>query len=113
DQLAKNLSPAPQSVIDSIRRKFSDGGEIRKFHMDLIMTLCAALSCIIDNFETEPRDLREDLRLDSKTMNQYFQEIGAKIGQRKAAGEAKAQPVAKLAMPLVFPKMSRGAPMRR
>ncbi|KAH6708138.1 RNA polymerase I associated factor, A49-like protein [Verticillium dahliae] len=113
DQLAKNLSPAPQSVIDSIRRKFSDGGEIRKFHMDLIMTHCAALSCIIDNFETKPRDLREDLRLDSKTMNQYFQEIGARIGQRKEPGEAKAQPVAKLAMPLVFPKMSRGAPKRR
>lgn len=113
DVLAQALSPAPSSVIENIRRKFSEGGEIRKFHTDLIATHCCALSAIIDNFETEPRDLREDLRLDQRAIAQYFAEIGARMGQVKKAGEAKAQPVAKLALPLQFPKMSRGAPKRR
>lgn len=111
--LARNLAPAPQAVVENIRRKFSDGGEMRKFHIDLLMTHCCVLTCLLDNFETDPQDIREDLRVDRKTINQYYHEIGARIVQRKKPGETKARTIAKLALPLQFPKQSRGAPKRR
>ncbi|KAL2753314.1 hypothetical protein ACRALDRAFT_1083033 [Sodiomyces alcalophilus JCM 7366] len=111
--MARNLAPAPQAVVENIRRKFSDGGEMRKFHIDLLMTHCCLLTCLLDNFETEPQDLREDLRVDQKTINQYFQEIGARILQRKRPGETKSRSIAKLALPLRFPKQSMGMAKRR
>ncbi|EXF82188.1 DNA-directed RNA polymerase I subunit rpa49 [Colletotrichum fioriniae] len=114
DKLKERMEPAPQVVIEHIRRKFSDGGEMRKFHMDLLITHCCAVACIIDNFEVETSKLREDLRLDQKDMNNYFFEIGAKVrqGASKEKG-VKAPHVAKLALPLNFPKLRSVAPKRR
>ncbi|OHE94587.1 A49-like RNA polymerase I associated factor [Colletotrichum orchidophilum] len=114
DKLKERMEPAPQVVIEHIRRKFSDGGEMRKFHIDLLITHCCAVACIIDNFEVETSKLREDLRLDQKDMNNYFYEIGAKVkqGASKEKG-VKAPHVAKLALPLNFPKLRSVAPKRR
>ncbi|ROT38494.1 RNA polymerase I associated factor, A49-like protein [Sodiomyces alkalinus F11] len=111
--MARYLAPAPPPVVEHIRRKFSEGGEMCKFHIDLLATHCCVLTCLLDNFETDPQDIREDLRLDQKTMNQYFHEIGARVLRRKRPGETKARTVVKLALPLQFPKQSRGAPKKR
>ena len=115
DQLAAKLSPAPKSVIESIRRKFSDGGEIRKFHIDLIMTHCCAIAAVIDNFETDIQDLYQDLQADAKIVSSYYQEIGARLRKQKAegGGGGGSRLLAKLSLPLNFPKMSKGAPKRR
>lgn len=108
DKLTEELAPAPPPVVESIRRKFSDNGTMRKQHVDLLATHCAAFACILDNFETNTWDLKEDLGLDQKQMNQYFLEIGATIKRAKAEGRTDC--IARLKLPLVFPKIRQ---MRR
>ncbi|KIE00945.1 RNA polymerase I associated factor, partial [Metarhizium majus ARSEF 297] len=113
EKLRELLSPAPEAVIESIRRKFSDAGVVRKFHIDLLMAYCCVLACIVDNFEVDTQNLRDDLRLDQKTMNQYFHEIGGRVRpvSKKAEG-GRAIYVARLTLPLNFPKQ-RQIPQRR
>ena len=103
DQLREAMSPAPEMVIENIRRRFSDQGVMRKTHRDLLMTHCCAFASIIDNFEVNMMDLREDLKLEQKELNQYFMEIGARIKQSKSGD--KISHIAKLELPLQFPKI--------
>ncbi len=110
DDLREALAPAPEVVIENIRRKFSDSGVMRKAHIDLLMTHCCVFASIIDNFEVNTLDLREDLKLEQKQLSQYFVEIGARMKQSKAGD--KVNHIAKLAIPLQFPKM-RQPPKRR
>ncbi|GAB1320670.1 DNA-directed RNA polymerase I subunit rpa49 [Madurella fahalii] len=110
DKLRQAMSPAPEVVIENIRRKFSDNGVMRKVHIDLLMTHCCVFASIIDNFEVNTFDLREDLRLEQKELNQYFMEIGARMKQSKAGD--KVNHIAKLALPLQFPKMRQPARRR-
>lgn len=108
DKLTEELAPAPPPVVESIRRKFSDNGVMRKQHVDLLATHCAAFACILDNFETNTWDLKEDLGLDQKQMTQYFMEIGATM--KKVKAEGRMDSIARLRLPLVFPKIRQ---MRR
>ncbi|KAL2282742.1 hypothetical protein FJTKL_10364 [Diaporthe vaccinii] len=108
DKLTEELAPAPPPVVESIRRKFSDNGVMRKQHVDLLATHCAAFACILDNFETNTWDLKEDLGLDQKQMTQYFMEIGAMM--KKVKAEGRMDSIARLRLPLVFPKIRQ---MRR
>lgn len=110
DKLRQEMAPAPEVVVENIRRKFSDSGVMRKVHIDLLMTHCCVFASIIDNYEVNTFDLREDLKLDQKQINQYFFEIGARVRQSKAGD--KVNHIAKLALPLQFPKM-RQPPKRR
>ncbi|KAL2264093.1 hypothetical protein VTK26DRAFT_2295 [Humicola hyalothermophila] len=110
DKLRDALAPAPEMVIENIRRKFSDSGVMRKTHIDLLMTHCCVFVCIIDNFEVNTFDLREDLKLEQKQLNQYFIEVGARIRQSKAGD--KVNHIAKLALPLQFPKLRQPARRR-
>ncbi|KAK0621193.1 RNA polymerase I associated factor, A49-like protein [Bombardia bombarda] len=103
DKLREVMHPAPEVVIENIRRKFSDNGVMRKTDVDLLMTHCCAFASIIDNFEVNTFDLREDLKLEQKQLNQYFMEIGARIKQSKSGD--KVEHFAKLTLPLQFPKI--------
>lgn len=97
------------------------GREMTKWHVDNLITHIAALSLIVDNFETDTHDLREDLRLDAKQMGQYFHEIGCRVGAPTEAerlklkitkAEAASHRVARLRLPLEFPKV-RNLPAKR
>lgn len=111
DKLREALQPAPEAVVENIRRKFSDGGVMRKFHLDLIKTHCCAFACMVDNFEVDTQDLRDDLKLDQKEVNQLFHEIGGRVKPVKKDG--RTVHVARLALPLNFPKQRHLAPKRR
>jgi len=113
EKLREVLQPAPEAVVENIRRKFSDGGEMRKFHIDLLCTHCCVFACIVDNFEVDTQNLRDDLRLDQKMMNQYFYEIGGRVKPvtNKEAGGTKH--IARLALPLDFPKQRHLVPRPR
>lgn len=107
DKLQEELAPAPPPVIESIRRKFSAQGIIRRQHIDLLRTHLCAFACILDNFETDNWDLKEDLKLEQRQMNQYFMEIGARI-QKKKVEDGRTANLAVLKLPLIFPKMRQG-----
>lgn len=103
DKLRELLAPAPEVVVENIRRKFSDNGEMRKLHMDLLFTHCCVFASIIDSYDVDTYDLKEDLRLEQKAINQYFMECGAKTRPFKK-GDLIVH-YAKLSLPLVFPRL--------
>jgi DNA-directed RNA polymerase I subunit RPA49 len=103
DQLKSVAGGVPDLVMENIRRKFSDNGVMRKTHIDLLMTHCCVFASIIDNFEVNTVDLREDLKLEQRQIAQYFMEIGARMTQSKKGD--KIDYIAKLALPLQFPKV--------
>jgi DNA-directed RNA polymerase I subunit RPA49 len=113
EKLREFLAPAPEAVIESIRRKFSDRGEMRKFHVDLLITHCCVFASIIDNFEVDTQNLRDDLKIDQKTMNAYFQEIGGRVKHVTNKDTKQQVSVARLTLPLNFPKQRQFAPKRR
>ncbi|OCK78833.1 DNA-directed RNA polymeras-like protein I 49 kDa polypeptide [Lepidopterella palustris CBS 459.81] len=101
-------------LLDSIRRKFAPAGsEMTRWHVDNLMTHVAAAALIVDNYEVDVNDLREDLRLVNKEIKQYFSELGCKINpptetERSKLKITKAESInhqiAKLRLPLNFPK---------
>lgn len=122
EDLKKKLSHLPPAIIESIKRKYATGGELTKWHVDKMMTHTAALTLIVDGFETDVHDLREDMRLDGKQMNQYFRELGCKVAgptekerEKLEIGKAEAplHHIAKLKLPLDFPKQRVMAAKRR
>ncbi|RSL71056.1 hypothetical protein CEP54_001456 [Fusarium duplospermum] len=113
DKLREALAPAPEAVIESIRRKFSDRGEMRKFHIDLLMTHCCVFASIVDNFEVDTQNLRDDLKIDQKTMNGYFHEIGCRVKPVSNKDTKTTVHLARLSLPLNFPKQRHIAPKRR
>ncbi|KND92327.1 DNA-directed RNA polymerase I subunit rpa49 [Tolypocladium ophioglossoides CBS 100239] len=113
EKLRELLAPAPEAVIENIRRKFSEDGVMRKRQVDLLMTHCCAFACIVDNFEVDTQNLRDDLRLDQRVMNQYFHEIGGRVKLVSNKAEGRTTNVARLALPLDFPKQRHIAPRRK
>ncbi|KAH7159935.1 RNA polymerase I associated factor, A49-like protein [Dactylonectria estremocensis] len=113
EKLRDVLAPAPEAVIENIRRKFSDAGQMRKFHIDLLVTHCCAFACIVDNFEVDTQNLRDDLKLDQKAMNQYFHEIGGRVKPVVNRELKTTVQLARLTLPLNFPKQRHIAPKRR
>lgn len=109
DKLAEELAPAPPPVIESMRRRFSDKGIIRKQHADLLITHLCVFTLILDNFVSKTWELKEDLKLEQKDMNQYFMEIGARMSKKKdESGNGMTNHIAVLKLPLVFPKLRVG-----
>lgn len=106
------MEPAPEAVVENIRRKFSEAGVMRKFHMDLLITHCCAFASIIDNFDCDTSALREDLKLTQQQMNSYFHEIGVKPTARKNDSGTTVFS-ARLKMPLDFPKQRHLGPKKR
>lgn len=113
DKLKEFLEPAPEAVIENIRRKFSDGGQMRKYHVHLLMTHACVFASIVDNFEVDTQHLRDDLRLDQKLLNAYFHEIGGRVKPVVNKLEKRTIHVGKLELPLSFPKQRHLAPKRR
>lgn len=128
----------PDSVVDAVRRRFApSGGFLSKHDLTFLHTTTCALSLHIppqpakdggssslggnspSELATDPSDLRDDLRLDSNTVHQYFRELGCRIDRPRESefskwnikggrAEAHARRVARLRVPLEFPKVSRG-----
>ncbi|KAL8947583.1 MAG: hypothetical protein Q9222_006151 [Ikaeria aurantiellina] len=115
EKLREKLGSWGSSLVDAVADRFSEGGRnLSRWHLEkLIMHICA-LTMIVDGFTTDVSDIKDDLRLENKEIGKYFREIGArvaamtesegtKLGLSKA--EAKARVVARLKIPLEFPKM--------
>ena len=110
-------SAVPESVVESVKRKFTLGQSMSRFQVDLLITHVCALACLVDHYEVGVFELQEDLKLEGRDMAKYFREIGARVaplseGQRKALKLDKAagaqRQVARLKLPLEFPKASAG-----
>jgi DNA-directed RNA polymerase I subunit RPA49 len=115
EEMKRIAGGMPEAVIENARRQFSRDGIMSKYQQDLLTTHICALACLVDNYAVDMYDLQADLRLDSKGMSQYFHEIGAKTSalpepMRREMGIDKAtaaqRKIAKLKLPLEFPKVA-------
>ncbi|PYH89533.1 hypothetical protein BO71DRAFT_389488 [Aspergillus ellipticus CBS 707.79] len=127
----------PDPVIDSIRRKFSpQGSNMSKHDVTFLHTTICAMSLHIppqpakdggnssiggnapNELATEPSDLRDDLRVDNNIVLQFFRELGCRVDKPKDSefakwnisgkAEAASKRIARLKIPVEFPKVSRG-----
>ncbi|KAI1979002.1 DNA-directed RNA polymerase I subunit rpa49 [Ophidiomyces ophidiicola] len=118
------------SFIDSLRRKFVPQGAIlSRNDITLLHTTICALSLHVppasgaphgaNELATDPADLRDDLGLENQTVLQYFKELGCRVekpreneytkwGVKRGKAEAAMKRIARLKMPVEFPKLSRG-----
>ncbi|KAH0544411.1 hypothetical protein FGG08_001437 [Glutinoglossum americanum] len=113
EELKKALG-VPDFLVDRVRGKFTNGGlPMTKWHVDNLITHIAAIALIVDGFEVDIYDLKEDLKLETKEITQYFQEIGCKVQlptekererMKLTKAEATLHKLAKLRIPLEFPK---------
>lgn len=119
DVLSKRLSAWPQNLVDSVRRRFSNdtGSELGKWQLDNLYTHMCAFSLYIDGWTTDTSNLKDDLKMETKTISQYFNELGCKVSapteaERNARNLGKAQAAvtrfARLKLPLDFPKARAG-----
>jgi DNA-directed RNA polymerase I subunit RPA49 len=92
------------------------------WEQDNLMTHLAAMALYVDQYETDISDFKDDLRLEANKTIGYFRELGCRVGalsakerdaQRLSAVEAKTKKVARLQIPLEFPKTARGGGSRR
>jgi DNA-directed RNA polymerase I subunit RPA49 len=115
DILAKKLEGWPPALVDTVRKRFTNesGSELAKWHLDNLYTHICALSLYIDDWVTDTSHLKDDLKLETKVISQYFLELGCKVaapseGERTRLNLGKAQAkvtrMAKLKLPLEFPK---------
>lgn len=107
------VSGASGAIASHLHGKFSDRGDINSFHDALILTHIFAFVSILDNFELEIQHLREDLGIDQEKFAQHFHEIGGRVIQAKERDTGRAIRVARLALPLQFPKQRRMRQKRR
>nr|POE76200.1 dna-directed rna polymerase i subunit rpa49 [Quercus suber] len=118
DVLKQKLADWPMELVDSIRRRFANHvNELPKWHMENLYTHMCALTLFVDDYTTVTTDIRDDLGLDNKQITQYFQELGCKVGalsekerelRKFTKAQAAATRVAKLKLPLEFPKPKSG-----
>ncbi|RYN58121.1 hypothetical protein AA0114_g2042 [Alternaria tenuissima] len=115
----------PAGQIMAIRRKFApDGGngEMPRWNIDNLMTHIAAAALIVDDFEVDVNDLRDDLKLENKEIKQYFAELGCKLTaptqtdltrMKLTKAESANHFIAKLKLPLSFPRVGGARAKRR
>lgn len=120
DELREKMRES-DDVINKLIDRFTKSGNLTQWHVDLMRTTVAALTLIVDGFETDTHNVREDLQLKAPEMNKYYAEIGAKVkaptdSQRSklklSQKEASVHGIATLKIPLEFPK-PRAIPSRR
>ncbi|KAG6993867.1 hypothetical protein G7Y79_00050g086040 [Physcia stellaris] len=104
--------------IAAVGRRFTERGgfELNKWHANLLLTHVLAIALVIDNFNIDTHDIREDLRLDHKEVSTLFAELGApltppteaelkKLKLSKTDAKKSGHHIARLKLPLKFPKM--------
>ena|ERR1700761_3134772 len=87
------------------------------WEIDNLITHVAALSLYIDNYDSDITDLSYDLRLDTNKAVAYFRELGCKVTTSIKKGRdpndnstsiTTRRRIAKLQIPLDFPKIAAG-----
>jgi DNA-directed RNA polymerase I subunit RPA49 len=90
---------------------------MNQWEIDNLITHMAAMALYVDMFDTEISDLNNDLKLEMNKTTTYFRELGCRVGamlekERSRFGlnsvEAKPKRMARLQIPLEFPRISKG-----
>ena len=115
EKLHTQLSNWSSSLVDGVTQRFAEGNRtLTRWHLDNLITHICALAVTVDDFATDLYDLAQDLKLEMRDVRKYFKEIGCVVGppsegemkrMRVGKRQGKGRVVARLRLPLVFPKM--------
>lgn len=113
EKLQQALRGWSSSPVDSVSQRFTEGGgsrDVTRWHLDHLITHVCALAMTVDGFTSNVYDLGQDLKLEGKETKKYFKEIGAQVGpptesEMKRMKCGKKDVIARLRLPLEFPKM--------
>ena len=103
-----------RDIVSVIAKRFSDASQLNKWHLDNLTTHILALALTVDEFTIDMHDICEDLRLDSVAVSKYYAELGCVVSSptkpeqaalRITKSEASGHRIARLLIPLSFPKM--------
>ncbi|KAL8737605.1 MAG: hypothetical protein Q9181_001506 [Wetmoreana brouardii] len=121
EQLREQLGAWGSELIKQVSNRFAEGGRlVSRWQLDNLITHICALALTVDDFTTDVYDIKEDLRLENKDIRKYFREIGARVVSpteverarlKIGKAEAAAHQLAKLRLPLDFPKMRMAEPV--
>ena len=109
-------------AVKDVARRFADGFQMNKWHVDNLMTHVLALAITADNFTMDTHDIRLDLKLENKDIKKYIAEIGCAVASPTEVEigrlgidkkEAASHRIARLVLPLSFPKMRIPSKKRR
>ena len=112
-EVLKEKLGVSDDVVGKLIERFTTNGKVTKWHVDLIKSTLAVLTLIIDDFETDTHDLREDLIMKPPEMATYFKQVGARLKPPSSVvsgkknwnkNEAGRHDFAHLELPLQFPK---------
>lgn len=113
--LAEKVPHWKPELLTSIRNRFATPShELPKWNMDNLYTHICAIALYVDGWVTDTTTLKDDLRLDAQQITAYFKELGCRLSkpterEREAQGltktQADAMRVARLKLPLEFPKV--------
>ncbi|KAK3202280.1 hypothetical protein GRF29_161g713878 [Pseudopithomyces chartarum] len=113
----------PAALGNTIRRRFAtENNDLPRWNIDNLITHACASALIVDDFEVDVNDLKEDFKLDNKMIKQYFAELGCRLNLPTEAdrtklkitkAESSSHTIAKLKLPLKFPQLGRGPPKKR
>jgi len=108
------VSAFSSDLIAGLSRRFSEGSQLNKWHIDNLITHILALAIAFDNCTSDTHDIQNDMRLEVKDISRYYAELGCLIAAptetertRLSIGKAEAgnHRIARLRLPLVFQKM--------
>ena len=108
----------PDSLLETVQRRFSTEGVMSRFQNDLLISWVLVLALRVDGWTCETSDLKEDLALETADLGARFTELGIKTGAVQKGDEIKmpwlkgltkadirSRRVARLTAPLVLPKV--------
>ena len=111
-----------REIVTGVARRFADGFILNKWHVDNVITHILAIAVTLDNFVLDTNDIREDLKLEHKDVSKYFAELGCVLARPSDAergaldimkAEAQNHSIARLKLPLSFPKTRMGTAKKR
>lgn len=101
-------------VVADVGRRFAEGSQLNKWHIDNLITHILALAVVVDKCTSDIYDIQNDLRLETKAITKYYAELGCVVAAPTEAERTKRNigkveawnnRIARLRLPLVFPKM--------
>ena len=114
EELGSLVEAYGSETVKNVARRFADGFQLNKWYNDNLITHILALAITLDNFTIDTHDIREDLKLEIREVDKYFHELGCSIALPSEAeqnalkiskAEGRNHRIAKLRIPLTFPKM--------
>ena len=113
----KDMAPLVEGwggdLVSGLGERFAENGKLNKWHQDNLLTHILALTLLVDNYTVDTCQIQYDVKLEAKVAAKYYRELGCHVtgvtkGEQEkmkiSRAEAQTRKIARLKLPLEFPK---------